>query len=294
MVPKEFPALSPSMKLPALLFLAVLAFGQTSCQRKKPGSAAAAPPPISRPGLKNQGVNLAIGSLPPGTQLSYSTVRGVNGPFIAITFDDGPHASNTPRLLDMLASRGIKATFFCVGTNVARYPNIVRRIVADGHEMANHTWNHPKLSSLGDSGVRNELDRATKGIVNITGTAPRMYRPPYGAITARQKQMIMSEYGYPTILWSVDPEDWKRPGPAVITSRILAQTKPGGIILVHDIHPPSVDAMPATLDGLLARGYRFVTCSQLIAMGSGRVPGPSFAAANATMAPINLFTPGSF
>lgn len=282
------------MKFPALLCLAVLALGQTACQKKKPSQAVTPPPVAIRPGLKNQGVNLPVGSLPPGTQTSYSSVSGVNGPFIAITFDDGPHASNTPRLLGMLSARGIKATFFCVGTNVARYPNIVRRIVADGHEMANHTWTHPKLSSLGDSGVRSELDRATNGIVSITGMAPRMYRPPYGAITARQKQMIMSEYGYPTILWSVDPQDWQRPGPAVVTSRILAATKPGGIILVHDIHPPSVDAMPATLDGLLARGYRFVTCSQLIAMGKGRVPGPSFAAAQATMAPVNLFTPGSF
>ena len=194
----------------------------------------------------------------------------------------------------MLASRSIKATFFCVGTNVARYPNIVRRIVADGHEMANHTWTHAKMSGLSDSGIRSELDRATAGIVGITGTAPRMYRPPYGAITARQKQLIMSEYGYPTILWSVDPEDWKRPGPAVITSRILGQTNPGGIILVHDIHPPSVDAMPATLDGLLSRGYRFVTVSQLIAMGSGRAPGPGLASAEATMVPMNLFTPGSY
>ncbi len=282
------------MKFPVLLCLVALGLGLTACQRKKSTQAGPAAPAISRPGLKNQGVNMAVGSLPPGTRTSYSSVSGVNGPFIAITFDDGPHVSNTPRLLDMLASRGIKATFFCVGTNVARYPGIVRRIVADGHEMANHTWTHPKLSSLGDSRLRSELDRATDGIVAVAGVTPRMYRPPYGAITARQKQLIMSEYGYPTILWSVDPEDWKRPGPAVIASRILNNTRPGGIILVHDIHSPSIDAMPATLDGLLAKGFRFVTCSQLIAMGKGRVPGPGFAAAAATMAPVNLFTPGSY
>ena len=290
----KLPAFLIPMKLFPLICLVALAFTQTGCQRKKAGHTVAAPPPISRPGLKNQGVNMPTGSLPPGTQLSYSSVKGISNPFIAITFDDGPHASNTPRLLDMLASRGIRATFFCVGTNVARYPNIVRRIVADGHEMANHTWTHAKMSGLSDSGIRSELDRATAGIVGITGTAPRMYRPPYGAITARQKQLIMSEYGYPTILWSVDPEDWKRPGPAVITSRILGQTNPGGIILVHDIHPPSVDAMPATLDGLLSRGYRFVTVSQLIAMGSGRAPGPGLASAEATMVPMNLFTPGNY
>lgn len=281
----------------SLFLLAALALGTSACQRRKAGQAPTGPA-ISRPALKNQAANIPTGSLPPGTQLSYSRVANINSPFIAITFDDGPHASNTPRLLDMLSSRGIKATFFCVGTNVARYPNIIRRVIADGHEMANHTWNHPKLSGLGDSGLRSELDRANAGILSVAGVAPRMYRPPYGAITARQKQLIMSEYGYPTILWSVDPEDWKRPGPAVVTSRILSQTKPGAIILVHDIHPPSVDAMPATLDGLLARGYRFVTVSQLIAMGAagGRPVGPSFAAATHAPAsgPANFFTPGSF
>lgn len=283
------------MKLFTFLCLAALALGLTACQRKKTAQKSAPTgSAIARPALKNQGVNVPSGSLPRGTQLSYSSVSGVNGPFVAITFDDGPHVTNTPRLLDMLASRGIKATFFCVGTNVSRYPNIVRRIVADGHEMANHTWNHPKLSSLGDSGVRSELDRANAGILQVAGVAPRMYRPPYGAITARQKQFIMSEYGYPTILWSVDPQDWQRPGPSVVTSRILNATKSGGIILVHDIHPPSVDAMPATLDGLLARGFRFVTCSQLIAMGGGRALGPSLAAAQNPAAPLNLFTPGSF
>ena len=279
------------------LCLALLTLGQISCQRKKPGQAGGAPgAAISRPNLKNQGVDMPVGSLPPGTQLSYSSVKGVNGPFISITFDDGPHVTNTPRLLDMLAARGVKATFFCVGSLVTRYPNIVRRIVAEGHEMANHTWTHPWLSKLSDSGVRSELDRANAGITSVAGVAARLYRPPYGAITARQKQLIMSEYGYPTILWSVDPRDFERPGPAVVTSRILAGTKPGGIILVHDIHAPSVAAMPATLDGLLARGYRFVTCSQLIAMGGGSVGGPSLAAAKTTssMNRMNLFSPGSF
>lgn len=283
------------MKIPACLCLAALALSMGACSRKKPvvsrtGSTTAAiqpsrPQAPAQPRRMNQGVDLTVGSLPPGTLNSYSRAA-VNGPYIAITFDDGPHASNTPRLLDMLASRRIRGTFFTVGTNVARYPAIVRRIVAEGHEMANHTWTHPKLSGLSDSGVRGELDRANTGLLSVAGIAPRMYRPPYGAITARQKQWIMDEYGYPTILWSVDPEDWKRPGPAVITNRILTNTKPGAIILVHDIHAPSIDAMPATLDGLLSRGFRFVTVSQLIALTkSGPTAPPPVTA---------MYTPGSF
>ena len=239
--------------------------------------------------MVNNGVNMPSGSLPPGTKMSYSSAPGP-GPFIAITFDDGPVVPNTPRLLDMLAARGIKATFFTVGTNVARNPNIMRRIVADGHEIANHTWTHPYLSRLSDASVRSELQRSHDSLVSITGTSPRMYRPPYGAITARQKQWIMSEFGYPTILWSVDPQDWKTRNAAMTRSRILAETRPGSIILVHDIHASSVDAMPGTLDGLLAKGFRFVTVSQLINLSQGRGTG----AAPVASVQGPSFSPGSF
>jgi peptidoglycan-N-acetylglucosamine deacetylase len=190
----------------------------------------------------------------------------------------------------MLAARGIKATFFTVGYNVARHPNIIRRIVAEGHEIANHTWTHGKLSSMSDAGVRSELQRSHDALTSITGTAPRMYRPPYGAITARQKSWIFSEYGYPTIMWSVDPQDWRTKNAATTRSRILAETRPGAIILVHDIHASSIDAMPGTLDGLLAKGFRFVTVSQLIGMGEG-----GMTAQTAQAAPAGpVFTPGSF
>jgi peptidoglycan/xylan/chitin deacetylase (PgdA/CDA1 family) len=94
----------------------------------------------------------------------------------------------------------------------------------------------------------------------------RTMRPPYGGLLQNQRQLVHSEFGYPTILWSVDPLDWKRPGPSVVTSRILAGTNAGGIVLAHDLHSQTVDAMPATFDGLLRKGFKFVTVSQLIAM----------------------------
>jgi len=280
-----------SMKLPALLCIALVAFGTVSCAKKtarKDPAGRPASTALSKP-LINEGVNMPAGSLPPGTKISYASAPGP-GPFIAITFDDGPVVPNTPRLLDMLAARGIKATFFTVGYNVQRNPNIVRRIVADGHEIANHTWTHGKLSSMSDSGVRSELQRSHEALTGITGTAPRMYRPPYGAITARQKQWIMSEFGYPTILWSVDPQDWKTRSASMTRSRILNETRPGSIILVHDIHASSIDAMPGTLDGLLAKGFRFVTVSQLINLSQGR--GQGAASVAAVQGPT--FTPGSF
>jgi len=279
------------MKILRLFFLAALACTGMSCAKKAPlhdhpGTSST----TAKRSLYNNGVNMPAGSLPPGTRISYSSAPGP-GPYIAITFDDGPVVPNTPRLLDMLAARGIKATFFTVGYNAQRNPNVIRRIISEGHEIANHTWNHPKLSGMSDAGVRNELQRSHDALKNITGVAPTMYRPPYGAITARQKQWIFNEYGYPTILWSVDPEDWRTRNAATTRSRILAQTRPGSIILVHDIHPSSIEAMPGTLDGLLAKGFRFVTVSQLISLSQGHGAG---AAPVAAAVQTQSFSPGSF
>lgn len=192
----------------------------------------------------------------------------VPGPYVALTFDDGPHASNTPRLLDILRARNVKATFYVIGKNVDLYPGIVRRTVAEGHEIGNHTYTHPKLSSLGNDRVMSEIRKTDEAVVRACGIRPKTLRPPYGALLQNQRQMIHSTFGYPTIMWSVDPLDWKRPGSGVVTSRIVSGTNNGAIILVHDLHASSVDAMPATVDALLRKGYKFVTVSQLLAMGS--------------------------
>jgi len=183
-----------------------------------------------------------------------------------MTFDDGPHPKNTPRLLDMLRQRNITATFYVIGNSVSNYPEIARRIVAEGHEIGNHTYDHPNLTKLSNAQVRSELNRTRDAIIRATGRKPRTMRPPYGALLTRQREMIHGEYGYPTILWDVDPLDWKRPGVAVVKSRILSGTSSGSIVLAHDLHSSTVDAMPTTLDGLLAKGFRFVTVSQLLAM----------------------------
>jgi peptidoglycan/xylan/chitin deacetylase (PgdA/CDA1 family) len=197
--------------------------------------------------------------------ISFSRVL-VAGNYIAMTFDDGPHPKNTPRLLDMLRARNIKATFFVIGQSAALYPQVVRRTVAEGHEIGNHSNTHRLLSKLSDSDINLELSRCRDAVVNACGVPPRVMRPPYGGLSQRQREMVHSQFGYPTILWSVDPLDWKRPGPSVVASRILQGTSRGAIILSHDLHSQTVDAMPATLDGLLRRGFQFVTVSQLIAM----------------------------
>ena len=208
-----------------------------------------------------------------GSGITYSRVA-VSQPYIAMTFDDGPHPSNTPRLLDMLRERNIKATFYVIGRNVDLYPNVLRRTVSEGHEIGNHSFTHPILSKMSDSAVREELTKCRDAVARAAGVQPRTMRPPYGALLQRQREWIHSELNYPTILWSVDPLDWKRPGSGVVTSRILAGTTPGAIVLAHDLHGGTVDAMPATLDGLLRKGYQFVTVSQLLAMAAAPAAGP--------------------
>lgn len=197
--------------------------------------------------------------------ITFSRVH-VSGNYIAITFDDGPHPQNTPRLLDILAKRNVKATFYVIGRSVDLHPGVLRRTVAEGHEIGNHSHTHRLLSKLSDTEVRQEMQRCQDAIGRAAGVRPRTMRPPYGGFLQRQREMVHDEFGYPTILWSVDPLDWKRPGPSVVTSRILSGTTAGGIVLAHDLHSQTVDAMPATIDGLLKRGFKFVTVSQLIAM----------------------------
>ena len=166
----------------------------------------------------------------------------------------------------MLRKRNIKATFYVTGRNVNLYPQLTRRIVAEGHEIGNHTWTHRKLTVLSKAEVRKEMNTTRDAIIAACGVKPRTMRPPYGALRQDQRAWIYKEYGYPTILWSVDPEDWKRPGISVVTSRIVNNTRNGGIVLAHDLHKSTVDAMPGTLDGLLRKGFKFVTVSQLLAL----------------------------
>ncbi len=268
--------------LPLLCLTAFLAAG-TSCiknaRQPRGAKGKTQPNPLAIP-AQAQG---------PKEKLSYTSIP-VPGPFIAMTFDDGPVAKNTPRLLDMLAARGIKATFFTVGQNVQMYPNIIRRMAAEGHEVANHTWTHPWITRLSDEAVRLELRRSHDLLTNLTGTAPVMYRPPYGAISTRHEKWILEEFGYPTIIWSVDCADSRpRSTPARVRANVVRETRPGSVILVHDLHSTSVDAMPATLDDLLTKGFKFVTMSQLIAMTTGPKVMPAQAVAAGP-----TFSPGSF
>lgn len=246
----------------ALLMLAACSANDKSKRTKY--NAGYRSPSLFGSGLRNPDINLPS-DFPADIGISHRRGR-TSLPYIAITFDDGPHPENTPRLLDMLRERNIKATFYVIGRSVDMYPQIVRRMVAEGHEIGNHTWTHRNLTSLSNSSIRTEMDRTRDVIISACGVTPRTMRPPYGALRESQRAWIFKEYGYPTIMWSVDPKDWQRPGVSVVTSRILDNTRNGSIVLVHDLHKPTVDAMPETLDGLLRRGFQFVTVSQMLTL----------------------------
>lgn len=185
-------------------------------------------------------------------------------PRVALTFDDGPHPQNTPMLLDILAQFRARATFYVIGANVRRYPEITRRIVAEGHEIGNHTWTHPVLSQQGDASVLREIDRTQEIIWQTVGALPVTMRPPYGAFTQRQMRMLSEARNLPTVIWSVDTNDWRRPGSTVVADRMVHGARPGSVILAHDIHGPTIRAIPAALQGLAARGFEAVTLSDLL------------------------------
>ncbi|HEY9419183.1 MAG TPA: polysaccharide deacetylase family protein [Candidatus Udaeobacter sp.] len=233
----------------------------TAQLRAEPTIAAQAPERVSR--------NASAES-----SITFSSVH-VDGPYIAMTFDDGPSATLTPKLLDLLAAHHIKATFFVIGENVAEHPEVVARAAREGHEIGNHSWSHPNFGKMSDESVRRQLQQTDDAIKNATGKRPMLMRPPYGSITTREKRWIHDEFGYDIILWDVDPYDWKRPGPSVVRNRILKETRPGSIVLSHDIHPGTIEAMPSTLDALEAKGFRFVTVSELIHAAVPQPPPPS-------------------
>jgi peptidoglycan-N-acetylglucosamine deacetylase len=225
-------------------------------------------------------------------KITYSEVN-VDGPYIAMTFDDGPHAINTPKLLDMAAKRQIKLTFFVLGECVQQNPVVLQREVAEGHEIGNHSWSHPNLAKLSDEAVRSQLRRTDDLIVKTAGVKPKLMRPPYGELTRRQRIWVNHDFNYKVILWDVDPLDWKRPGPSIVASRIIAGARPGSIILSHDIHPPTIEAMPQVFDALLAKGFKFVTVSELLAMDKGGERPEVAKTPQARLSPRGHFVPPS-
>lgn len=180
---------------------------------------------------------------------------------VALTFDDGP-GQDTQRLLQILADKHVSATFFLVGRNVEARPEVARATAEAGHLLANHTWDHPQLTTLDDEAVRSELERTQDVIASATGQTPDVLRPPYGDVDDRVRS-IATRTGLRVVLWNLDTEDWRTKSTEETRRRAVSGAQPGSVVLMHDIHATTVDAVPGIVDDLRAQGFRLVTVDQL-------------------------------
>lgn len=185
-----------------------------------------------------------------------------NDKYIALTFDDGPRADTTLRLLNGLRKRGANATFFLVGSQIADNVDVVRRMKADGNQVGNHSWSHRKLQGKSDAVVKEEIGRTDAMLQKVLGKGTYWVRPPYGLLNEQQKKL----FSVPLVHWSIDPKDWKLRNADADVAAVMRNVKPGDIILMHDAVPASVNAAFRIVDALEKRGYQFVTVKELLVL----------------------------
>lgn len=177
---------------------------------------------------------------------------------VLLTFDDGPHPVNTPYVLDVLKRLNLKAIFFLVGTNVRKYPEIVRRISQEGHTIGNHTYFHPNLRQCAPDRILREIRDNNELIRSITGVKPTLFRPPYGGLSAKALDILRQE-NMSVMLWSVDPGDWRNRNIQRTVTNLKRQLAfdhggKGGVVLLHDTLPSSAHALEPFLQALMAEG----------------------------------------
>ena len=194
-------------------------------------------------------------------------------PWIALTFDDGPHP-RTEALLSVLREAHVPATFFVVGKMADRYPQIIRDIARDGHELANHTYTHRNLSRLPSDEVIDELEQTREVVQRLTGQDAYLFRPPGGDFSRRTVRLA-TQSGYRMVLWNVLTDDVEGASPRHIRRRILQGAQDGAIILMHSGIQNTIDILPGVIAELRQRGYNFVTVSALLGLPRTRPTPPS-------------------
>jgi len=182
---------------------------------------------------------------------------------ISLTFDDGPDPENTEFILDILREKEVKATFFLLGKKVAKYPELVKKIYQEGHQIGNHSWTHRNFQYLDDFQIlKEEIFPASELIAELTGTYPVILRPPYGIINNKTIELL-SDKQWKIVMWSIDPYDWRFEAEEIIR-RTKRYSHPGGIILLHCTGENTVEALPVIIDFLLAEGYIFRRIDELL------------------------------
>lgn len=192
----------------------------------------------------------------------YQETESVNDvkPKIALTFDDGPHPIYTPKLLDGLKKRGVKATFFVLGENIVGREDIIKRMADEGHLIGNHTYTHVNLNQLSAEKACGELVKTNDLVRKITGKGTDYVRPPFGVWN---KKLECSVNMLP-IMWNIDPLDWANTNTSEVVNKVVTKAKENAIILLHDYYDSSVDAALLIVDELQKKGYQFVTAEEII------------------------------
>lgn len=198
-----------------------------------------------------------------GITLPESKTLDPNGKYVALTFDDGPHPEVTPHILDTLQAENIKATFYMLGASVEEQPETALKVAKAGHELANHTFTHADLSKSSLSEIHSELERSNNLIEAVTGQKPQSFRPPYGARN-EQVDQIANDLGLAMVLWTVDSLDWKSLDADLVYQKTMSEIKPNSIVLMHDIHPSTAEALPRVIKGLKNQGYEFLSVTELL------------------------------
>ena len=208
------------------------------------------------------GVAVPADGTAPEMEVEVTPAAPSSGGLLALTFDDGPRRSTTTALLDGLAQRGVKATFFLVGQRVENNTDLVERMEAEGHQIGIHTYDHVSaLTGLSNADFDAQVGRTRRLLTSILGRSDFALRPPYGAIDPA----VQANAGGPIILWSVDPEDWATEDANAVAEHLVSHARDGDILLLHDLFPSSVEAALQAVDALHARGFYFVTVSELLA-----------------------------
>lgn len=209
-------------------------------------------------------------------QIEEKTIRR---PMIALTFDDGP-SSHTEHILDLLEQHGGRATFFVLGYRAERQKHTIKRATELGSEIANHTWSHARLTELDNESITQELTRTSQIIEQIVGHNPPIMRPPFGSTCPRVRE-VAGDLGYAVINWTLDTSDWRYRDPNRIYNTIMNEVEDGSVILMHDIHPTTAQAMIRVIPRLIYEGYELVTVSELLTyfygeLEPGRLYGRSY------------------
>lgn len=202
---------------------------------------------------------------PPQDEVYARTRPRPGAKLAALTFDDGPVRGQTDKILDILGRERVPATFFVLGERVRKEPALTRRMVAEGHQLGNHSYNHPDLTRLDRPKVVQQVVRTRARIRSVAGSGTSWFRPPYGSVNGETLKTLKG-LDQRVVMWDVDPQDWKKPGAREIAKRVVSQTRPGSIILLHDgggDRRKTIAALGGIIRELKKRGYVFVTVQQL-------------------------------